>query len=86
MKGLETIMGDNPPMCYSRCTRAELMIGYAKWIGRYAESDCVLVEILLECGAVPFVRTNVPQTLMVLLSPRCFFWLIYKNGVSGARQ
>ncbi|KAJ7644233.1 general amidase [Roridomyces roridus] len=39
-------------------------IGYAKWIGRVAESDCVLVEILYECGAVPFVRTNVPQTLM----------------------
>ncbi|KAJ6559048.1 general amidase [Mycena vulgaris] len=42
----------------------ETIMGYAKWIGRYAESDCVLVEILYECGAVPFVRTNVPQTLM----------------------
>lgn len=39
-------------------------MGYAGWIGRYAESDCVLVEILYELGAVPFVRTNVPQTLM----------------------
>ncbi|KAF8158983.1 amidase signature domain-containing protein, partial [Mycena galopus ATCC 62051] len=37
---------------------------YVKWIGNYAEADCVLVEILYECGAVPFVRTNVPQTLM----------------------
>ncbi|KAJ7781812.1 general amidase [Mycena maculata] len=42
----------------------ETIMGYAKWIGRYAESDCVLVGILYECGAVPFVRTNVPQTLM----------------------
>ncbi|KAJ7259576.1 general amidase [Mycena haematopus] len=42
----------------------ETIMGYAKWIGNYAESDCVLVEILYECGAVPFVRTNVPQTLM----------------------
>ncbi|KAJ7134751.1 general amidase [Mycena epipterygia] len=42
----------------------ETIMGYVKWIGRYAESDCVLVEILYECGAVPFVRTNVPQTLM----------------------
>ncbi|KAJ7211989.1 general amidase, partial [Mycena pura] len=42
----------------------ETIMGYAKWIGRYAESDCVLVECLYECGAVPFVRTNVPQTLM----------------------
>jgi hypothetical protein len=26
----------------------------------------VIVEILYACGAVPFVRTNVPQTLMVV--------------------
>ncbi|KAF5369049.1 hypothetical protein D9758_002948 [Tetrapyrgos nigripes] len=42
----------------------ETIMGYAAWIGRYADSDSVLVEILNECGAVPFVRTNVPQTLM----------------------
>lgn len=42
----------------------ETIMGYAKWIGNHADSDCVLVEILYECGAVPFVRTNVPQTLM----------------------
>ncbi|KAJ3728072.1 general amidase [Lentinula guzmanii] len=42
----------------------ETIMGYAGWIGQYADSDCVLVEILYECGAVPFVRTNVPQTLM----------------------
>ncbi|KAJ8481087.1 hypothetical protein ONZ45_g15432 [Pleurotus djamor] len=43
----------------------ETIMGYAAWIGEYAESDCVLVEMLYELGAVPFVRTNVPQTLMV---------------------
>jgi len=43
----------------------ETIMGYAGWIGRYADSDCVLVEILYEQGAVPFVRTNVPQTLVV---------------------
>ncbi|PCH33164.1 general amidase [Wolfiporia cocos MD-104 SS10] len=42
----------------------ETIMGYAGWIGRYAENDCVLVKLLYECGAVPFVRTNVPQTLM----------------------
>ncbi|KAK7462776.1 hypothetical protein VKT23_007360 [Stygiomarasmius scandens] len=42
----------------------ETIMGYVAWIGRYADSDSVLVEILYECGAVPFVRTNVPQTLM----------------------
>ncbi|TFK85684.1 general amidase [Polyporus arcularius HHB13444] len=41
----------------------ETIMGYAGWIGRIADSDSALVEILYECGAVPFVRTNVPQTL-----------------------
>jgi Asp-tRNA(Asn)/Glu-tRNA(Gln) amidotransferase A subunit family amidase len=39
--------------------------GYVSWIGKYADRNAVLVDILLEAGAVPFVRTNVPQTLMV---------------------
>ncbi|KAG6888339.1 hypothetical protein C0995_009086 [Termitomyces sp. Mi166 len=42
----------------------ETVMGYVSWVGKYADSDCVLVELLYECGAVPFVRTNVPQTLM----------------------
>ncbi|KAF8137574.1 amidase signature domain-containing protein [Boletus edulis] len=42
----------------------ETIMGYACNIGKFAENDCVLVEILYELGAVPFVRTNVPQTLM----------------------
>ncbi|KAG6808488.1 hypothetical protein H0H92_003982 [Tricholoma furcatifolium] len=42
----------------------ETVMGYVSWVGKYADSDCVLVELLHECGAVPFVRTNVPQTLM----------------------
>ncbi|KAK7047326.1 hypothetical protein VNI00_006557 [Paramarasmius palmivorus] len=54
IKGLETIM-DSVDRKSS---------GYVAWIGKYAESNCVLVDVLLECGAVLFVRTNVPQTLM----------------------
>ncbi|RDB26908.1 Acetamidase [Hypsizygus marmoreus] len=42
----------------------DTVMGYVAWVGKPAASDCVLVEILYECGAVPFVRTNVPQTLM----------------------
>ncbi|KAG9313359.1 general amidase [Chiua virens] len=42
----------------------ETIMGYACNIGKFAEDDCVLVEILYELGAVLFVRTNVPQTLM----------------------
>lgn len=30
-----------------------------------ADRDSTLTEILIECGAVLYVRTNVPQTLMV---------------------
>ncbi|EGO29913.1 hypothetical protein SERLADRAFT_365906 [Serpula lacrymans var. lacrymans S7.9] len=42
----------------------ETIMGYASNIGKFAEEDCVLVEMLYDLGAVPFVRTNVPQTLM----------------------
>ncbi|KAL4066339.1 amidase signature domain-containing protein [Scleroderma yunnanense] len=42
----------------------ETTIGYVGWIGKYAEENAVLVDVLYECGAVPFVRTNVPQTLL----------------------
>ncbi|CAL1717065.1 unnamed protein product [Somion occarium] len=42
----------------------ETTMGYVSWIGDYADKDAALVEILQECGAVPFVQTNVPQTLM----------------------
>ncbi|KAH7907273.1 general amidase [Hygrophoropsis aurantiaca] len=42
----------------------ETTMGYVSWIGNYAKKNAVLVDILYECGAVPFVRTNVPQTLM----------------------
>ncbi|KAI0706224.1 general amidase [Cytidiella melzeri] len=42
----------------------ETIMGYAAWIGDPSDIDCVLVEMLYELGAVPFVRTNVPQTLI----------------------
>ena len=43
----------------------DVRIGYAAWIGQYAGDDAVLVHILVAAGAILFVRTNVPQTLMV---------------------
>ncbi|KAI0029809.1 general amidase [Vararia minispora EC-137] len=42
----------------------ETTIGYISWIGKYATRDATLTEILYDCGAVPFVRTNLPQTIM----------------------
>ncbi|KAJ7446418.1 general amidase [Mycena galericulata] len=42
----------------------ESSMGYISWIGQFAEKNSVLVDILESLGAIPFVKTNVPQTLM----------------------
>ncbi|KAK0198954.1 general amidase [Armillaria mellea] len=42
----------------------ESTMGYVSWIGTFAEHNAVLVDVLESLGAVPFVKTNVPQTLM----------------------
>jgi len=36
-----------------------------------ADRDATLTRILIECGAVLYVRTNVPQTLMVRFMSVC---------------
>lgn len=68
MVGLETVMG----MCQrlislslSFMLKSPHFKGYVSWVGKYAKSNAILVDILNDAGAVPFVRTNVPQTLMV---------------------
>jgi amidase len=43
----------------------ETTLGYVSWIGKYATRNAVLVDILEEAGAILYVKTNVPQTLMV---------------------
>ncbi|TFK99720.1 general amidase [Pterulicium gracile] len=42
----------------------ETTMGYVSWIGEYATENALVVDIMIEAGAVPYVRTNVPQTLM----------------------
>ncbi|TFK77300.1 general amidase [Pluteus cervinus] len=42
----------------------EATMGYASWIGRYSTSNSVLVDTLESLGAVLYVKTNIPQTLM----------------------
>ncbi|KAJ8522020.1 hypothetical protein ONZ45_g1362 [Pleurotus djamor] len=42
----------------------ESCMGYVSWLGKHAQKNAVLVDILLAQGAVPLVKTNVPQTLM----------------------
>ncbi|XP_060079740.1 vitamin D3 hydroxylase-associated protein-like [Ylistrum balloti] len=39
-------------------------VGVASLIGEAASDDAVLVKVLKDQGAVPFVRTNVPQTML----------------------
>lgn len=40
-------------------------VGYIAWCNAPATSNSTLVELLVEVGAVPFVKTNVPATLMM---------------------
>ncbi|KAF7352312.1 Amidase domain-containing protein [Mycena venus] len=44
-------------------------MGYVSWVGQPAEKNSVIFDILESLGAVPFVKTNLPQTL---LSPETF--------------
>ncbi|XP_035699503.1 fatty-acid amide hydrolase 1-like isoform X1 [Branchiostoma floridae] len=39
-------------------------LGLVKYLENYAEEDSVIVRVLKKQGAVPFVKTNVPQTLI----------------------
>ncbi|KAH9855606.1 amidase signature enzyme [Lenzites betulinus] len=39
-------------------------IGYSAWVGRPMARDAALVRLLKDAGAVPFVKTNVPITLL----------------------
>lgn len=47
------------------CTDIFEIKGYVSWIGDPAKRDATIISILYEAGAVPFVKTNLPQTLMV---------------------
>jgi len=60
-------------------------MGYAAWVGKYDTYNSVLVDLLLKAGAVFYVKTSVPQSLMVCetinnvsgrtVNPRkCFDW------------
>lgn len=40
-------------------------MGYIDWLGKFESEDSVLVTILRRTGAVFYVKTSVPQTLMV---------------------
>lgn len=39
-------------------------IGYSAWVGKPFKKDSTLVRLLRDAGAVPFVKTNIPITLL----------------------
>lgn len=39
-------------------------IGYSRWINKPATKDSGLVRLLKDAGAIPFVKTNIPITLL----------------------
>ncbi|KAI0860370.1 amidase signature domain-containing protein [Xylaria cubensis] len=44
----------------------DLNAGFVGWVGRVAEADSLILQILWDAGAVFYVRTTQPQTLMHL--------------------
>ncbi|OQO08554.1 hypothetical protein B0A48_06424 [Cryoendolithus antarcticus] len=40
-------------------------IGYISYVGKPATEDSTLVTLLVKAGAIPYVKTNVPATLMM---------------------
>jgi len=43
----------------------ETSMGYVAWLGKYETDESVLTELLRKAGAVFYVKTSVPQSLMV---------------------
>nr|AAK29061.1 acetamidase [Aspergillus rugulosus] len=43
----------------------ETSMGYISWLNKYDEGDSVMTTMLRKAGAVFYVKTSVPQTLMV---------------------
>lgn len=43
----------------------ETSMGYVGWVGKYDTEDSVLITMLRKAGAVFYVKTSVPQSLMV---------------------
>ncbi|KAF8873763.1 amidase signature domain-containing protein [Infundibulicybe gibba] len=48
-------------------------IGYSAWVGQPCARDSALVRLLRDAGAVPFVKTNIPITLLSFESTNAVF-------------
>ena len=40
-------------------------MGYVDWIGKYESDNSIMVDLLFKAGAVFYVKTSVPQSLML---------------------
>jgi amidase len=40
-------------------------MGYISWLGKYDKEDSVMAHLLRKAGAIFYVKTSVPQTLLV---------------------
>ncbi|KAI0795466.1 amidase signature enzyme [Abortiporus biennis] len=58
-------------------------IGYSAWVGKPVKKDSALVRLLKDAGAIPFVKTNVPITLLSFESTNDVFGKTENPHVKG---
>lgn len=58
-------------------------IGYSKWVNKPAAHDSPVIRLLKDAGAVPFVKTNVPITLLSFESTNDVFGRTDNPHVAG---
>lgn len=58
-------------------------IGYSRWVGQTKTTDAPMIRLLRDAGAVPFVKTNVPTTLLSFESTNDVFGRTENPHVPG---
>ncbi|TCD62725.1 hypothetical protein EIP91_006523 [Steccherinum ochraceum] len=58
-------------------------VGYSRWINRPLQKDSGLVRLLKDAGAIPFVKTNIPITLLSFESNNEIFGIAENPHVKG---
>ncbi|KAK9466951.1 amidase signature domain-containing protein [Lipomyces arxii] len=56
-----------------RVKGVEACMGYVAWIGEPDKENSTIVDLLLKAGAVFFVKTNIPTSLMAAETRNCVF-------------
>ncbi|ESK87066.1 amidase protein [Moniliophthora roreri MCA 2997] len=58
-------------------------VGFSAWVGRPMQEDSIVTKLLRDAGAIPFVKTNIPITLMSFESNSDLFGLTTNPHHSG---